>query len=100
MSDYTADDREPGEFPTDAMATLDGSSAQQRFTETVGATPSGTALRQLWAERDQQYATSPKFLTEAQIEAIRTYRYREALAAEDSLLITDVDNWYPPEHGQ
>ncbi len=100
MTVYTADDREPGEFPTDTTAGVDHLGPQGRFEESRGGNPSPAALRALWAERDVQYAKSPKYLTDEQIEGIRAYRLREAIAAEDGVLMAEVGAWYPPEHGQ
>lgn len=97
---YTADDREPGEFPTDTTAEVAGLGPQARFEESKGGTISPAALKGLWAERDLMYAKREKYLTDDQIEAARSYRYREAIAAEDPTLLNIVDSWYPPEHGQ
>lgn len=104
MSEYTADDREPGEFPTDPTFEVRDQSRPWRAAAVMGGMPSPDALRTLWKERDAQYATSPKYLTDKQIEDVRAFRLIEAKAAyeagTDVALIIEVQNWYPPEHGQ
>jgi hypothetical protein len=102
MTVYTADDREPGEFPTDPQASP-GAFEDQRFANVVGATPSLAALQSMWAERDANYATRAKYLTDDQIEAARLFRMREAHAlngTERAKGEAEVEAWYPPEHGQ
>lgn len=99
MSTYTADDRESGEFPTDTNAEYP-TDPQGRFDAIRGGNLSGAALRTLWAERDVIYSRRPKYLTDDEIIAIRSFRDREAAVSDDATLSKEVAAWYPPEHGQ
>lgn len=99
---YTADDRESGEFPTDPTASAPFN-AHDRYDAVKGATPTLAALVIMWAERDQKYAVSPKYITDEQIEAARLFRRREANdlpEGERERGFAIVDAWYPPDHGQ
>lgn len=60
-------------------------------------TPS-KALRQLWVSRDVRYGNGPGAgLTDAQVEAVRAFRIREAIqAGGPDALIQEAARWTPP----
>jgi hypothetical protein len=102
MSVYTADDREPGDYPTDPNASF-AVTPGGRFMALRDGIPSLEALTSLWAERDLLYATSPKYLQDDVIEAIRRFRMDEVNdlpVGQRGKAAMIVLAWYPPEHGQ
>lgn len=102
MSEYQADDREPGDFPTNPTWST-AVDQPGRYNEMVGGRMTTAALAAAWRERDAQYAIAPKYLTDQQIEVIRSFRMSEVndLPMEDRAKAgMAVLSWYPPEHAQ
>lgn len=71
-----ADDRRPGEFPTDYLADVQPTIGK-RYRSLRGGQTTVEALRRLWDERDESYANNEKPLTDDQIVAIRAWRVLE-----------------------
>ena len=100
--DFTvpADDRRPGEFPTDPQAG-GWPTAGKRFRAVRDGHTTVAALEALWAARDAQYATLEHALTDRQIGAIREFRILEVrdLSPQEQVgtdLATRALTWMPP----
>ena len=98
---FEADDRRPGEFPTDPLADV-ATTLQGRFESTQGARPTVTSLRAMWRERDERYATAR--LDAGQVRAIRAFRVEEVRALDPveagrAAIAIEALTWAPPKGG-
>lgn len=95
-----ADDRRQDEFPTDVLADPQPTIGK-RFRTLRGGRTTVEALENMWAARDEQYASDEKPLSERAIRAIREWRLlevRDLLPSEQvkSGLATKALTWVPP----
>ena len=69
----------------------------KRSNEPIEPEPDELSLAERWHQRDRRYSAGPgAFLTASQVDTVRAFRSREAIAEDDRLAVEVARRWSPP----